>query len=82
MHTFSILGVLGIGIPAVTCISHQMQYYCSSKHNHCYAPDKNISENDISQPQKSYTGEQTRFMQAVSSHVYGGVSHPNFKFSS
>ena len=24
MHTFSILGVLGIEIPAVTCISHQM----------------------------------------------------------
>ena len=29
MHTFSILGVLGIEIPAVTCISHQMQYYWS-----------------------------------------------------
>ena len=35
----------------------------------------------MSQPRKSYTGEQKRFMQAVSSHGYGGVSHPNFKLS-
>ena len=36
----------------------------------------------MSQPRKSYTGKQKRFMQAVSSHGYGDVSHPNFKFSS
>ena len=33
----------------------------------------------MSQPRKLYTGEQKRFMQTVSSHGYGGVSHPNFK---
>ena len=79
MYTFSVLGVLGIEVPAV--ISHQMQYYCS-QHNHYYAPDKNLSEYDISQPRESYTGEQKRFMQAVGSHGYGGVSHPSFKLSS
>ena len=29
----------------------------------------------MTQPRESYTGEQKRFMQAVSSHGYGGVSH-------
>ena len=32
----------------------------------------------MSQPRKSYTGEEKRSMQAVSSHGYGGESHPNF----
>ena len=35
----------------------------------------------MSQPRKSHTGEQKRFMQAVSSHGYGGESHANFKYT-
>ena len=38
----------------------------------------------MSQPRKSYTGEQKRFMEAVSSNGYGGVCHviPTFIITS